>query len=447
MLILPLLPALRTPVSPVVRVGRVRRALLAAACAFVVGCWASATTAAQPDTPSAAPDAEAPNAEVPADAAPPSEAPPSDGTNEATPDAAEPGAHAAPETSEATPKPAAQPSAGAGAPARNDRQPDPASEAEPARRPSEPEPSESTPAPEPGKRDTTESPPKRELLLNRYTSAAIVGGTAVGLYTWTYFAWYKERATADHIIWNTEGWFGPDTYAAGADKLGHFWVNYAMNRLISHVLEEGGWTPLQSTLIATGGTMGFFTFIEIKDGLHPHYGFSWIDMAFNAGGNLAALGMIMVPEIDRMFDLKVAYIPSKIYRRRLAERGAVNAGEDYTGQIYQLTYHLGSLPSLRHASPWHPLRFVDVAFGYRARNYLPEPPPETHRYQEYMLCLGLDMQHVFDLLWDRYENPRTHAHGAARFFQEVLAIPYTTLPTVTYRQDNGPHPPDDDPGH
>jgi hypothetical protein len=416
--------------------------LLGAACTLVVGSWANASAAAQPrtQTPETAPPA-------PAATQTPSEPQPADVTNAPPADATQPAPEAPVDASEPEPQPPAQPSASAAAPAPdiNEKAPTPA--AEPTRTPSEPGPNNSEQTPEAAPGTAAEPPPKRELLLNRYTSAAIVGGTAVGLYTWTYFAWYKERATSDHIIWNTEGWFGPNTYAAGADKLGHFWVNYAMNRLISHVLQEGGWSPLQSTLIATTGTMGFFTFIEIKDGLHPHYGFSWIDMAFNAGGNLAALGMITMPEIDRMFDLKVAYIPSKIYRRRLTERGAVNAGEDYTGQIYQLTYHLGSLPSLRHASPWHPLRFVDVAFGYRARNYLPKPPPETHRYQEYMLCLGVDMQHVFDLLWNRFENPRTYAHGAARFFQEVLAIPYTTLPVVTYRQDNGPHPPDDGPGH
>jgi len=421
----------------------VRRTLLSVACAAVIGGWTTPPFAAQPDAPPSNPSVEAP-ADTPA----PEETKPTDSASETPPDASEPAAEEVPpQAGEAAPQPGAEPSVAPSAPAADVGQKGSAPAAEPTGTPSESAPDESNQADEPASTEAAESPPQRELLLNRYTSAAIVGGTAVGLYTWTYFAWYKERATSDHIIWNTEGWFGPNTYAAGADKLGHFWVNYAMNRLISHVLEEGGWTPLQGTLIATTATMGFFTFIEIKDGLHPHYGFSWIDMAFNAGGNLAALGMIMAPEVDRMFDLKVAYIPSKIYRRRLAERGAVNAGEDYTGQIYQLTYHVGSLPSLRQASPWHPLRFVDVAFGYRARNYLPKPPPETHRYQEYMLCLGVDMQHVFDLLWDRYENPRTHAHGAARFFQEVLAIPYTTLPVVTYRQDNGPHPPDDGPGH
>ncbi len=442
MLPFPVPPASRCPVTPVAGLGRFRGTLLGATCALVVWSWASASSAAQPDTSPSDPAAEAP-----ADAATPSEAPPPDAPSETPSDTGEPDPEAPTEASEPTPQPAARPSDTTDGAAPDAGQKSSAPTAEPTSIPTQPEPTESKHTTEPATAEVEAPPPKRELLLNRYTSAAIVGGTAVGLYTWTYFAWYKERATSDHIIWNTEGWFGPNTYAAGADKLGHFWVNYAMNRLISHVLEEGGWSPLQSTLIATTATMGFFTFIEVKDGLHPHYGFSWIDMAFNAGGNLSALGMIVAPEIDRMFDLKVAYIPSKIYRRRLAERGAVNAGEDYSGQIYQLTYHVGSLPGLRQASPWHPLRFVDVAFGYRARNYLPKPPAETHRYQEYMLCLGVDMQHVFDLLWNRFENPRTHAHGAARFFTEVLALPYTTLPVVTYRQDNGPHPPDDGPGH
>jgi hypothetical protein len=286
-----------------------------------------------------------------------------------------------------------------------------------------------------------------EPLFNRTTSVLVVAGAFGALNTWTYFAWYKQRATSDHLIFNNEGWFGPDTYAGGSDKLGHFFACYFMTWLTANALAEGGWEPLPRALMGTVATQGFFTFIEFKDARHPHYGFSWGDMLFNVTGSAAALAMVNVPELDDMLDLRVDYIPSKLYFRRLKQRGAVNAGEDYTGQTYTIAYHLGSIPGVRSNPDLKWLRFLDVGFGYRAVNYLPKPEdPSTHRYQELTLLVGLNTQHVFDVLWDRYERPRGRVHGSLRFLNEMFGVPYSTAPLVKYRRDNGPAPDDGD-GH
>jgi hypothetical protein len=270
---------------------------------------------------------------------------------------------------------------------------------------------------------------KPDLLFNQATSLLVVTGAFAALNTWTYFAWYRQRATSDHLIFRNEGWFGPDTYAGGSDKLGHFFICHVMTWLSANVL------------MGAAATQGFFTFIEFKDARHPHYGFSWGDMLFNVAGSATALTLINVPVLDEMFDFRVDYVPSRLYFRRLKEHGAVNAGEDYSGQIYTFAYHLGSIPAVRQQPDLAWLRYLDLSFGYRARNYLPKPEnPDTHRYQELILGIGLNAQHVLDVLWDRYQPPRRRVHGSLRFLTEMFAVPYTTLPAVKYQRDNGPAP-------
>ena len=151
-------------------------------------------------------------------------------------------------------------------------------------------------------------------------------------YTWAYFAWYRGRERTEHLVLENDGWFGANTYAGGADKLGHAWASYAANRLTTRMLRVGGWGELPSGFVGSVTSMGFFTFIEIKDGFNPGTGFSWGDLVFDAAGNALALAFETSPSLDAMFDFKVYYRPTDLYLQSLIERGVVDAGEDYSGQ-------------------------------------------------------------------------------------------------------------------
>ena len=90
------------------------------------------------------------------------------------------------------------------------------------------------PAPSPGEHDGAT---RRSLVL----SAAGTAGIYAVLYGWLTMAWYVRTTDADQFATHDEGWFGSDTYAGGADKLGHLWGNYAMTRGVSQILQYGGW--------------------------------------------------------------------------------------------------------------------------------------------------------------------------------------------------------------
>ncbi|WP_428268767.1 DUF2279 domain-containing protein [Haliangium sp.] len=279
------------------------------------------------------------------------------------------------------------------------------------------------------------------LTTGKMVSAGVLGGINAAIYAWTYFAWYRPRQKYDNLVFLNEGWFGPDTYAGGADKLGHFFANYAFVRGSVAVLEAGGWDRRVATIASSAATLAFFTVIEIKDGYHQGFGFSFQDMTANVTG--VALGALMTewPALDRAIDVRIQYFPTRAFIRQLRDNGVVNAAEDYSGQAFMLAYHLGSIEPLRESRYMGWTRYFDVVAGYQARNYKPEPTePGFPRQQELFFGITLDMQAVLGA-WSESLRPSSPGwSGAVRTgadFFEYFQIPYTTLKVVGLDRDNG----------
>jgi hypothetical protein len=267
-----------------------------------------------------------------------------------------------------------------------------------------------------------------------------VGLTHAALYTWAYFAWYRGRDLSDEIIWRDEGFLGVDTYAGGADKFGHMFSNYALTRGTAQLLRSGGWSRATSVGLSSSLSLAFFTMIEIKDGYHENFGFSWGDMAFNGMGiGLAAL-METVPRVDKHFDFRLEYLPTRLFMRQLVEDGALDAAEDYSGQTFLLAHHLSAHEAITQDRHWSWVRYLDVVAGFGSRNYLPKTnDPDRVKRQEVFLGLSLNMQEVLDqTLFRSRASRQTRGYGALRFATEVVAVPYTTLPVLQNERFQAP---------
>lgn len=247
--------------------------------------------------------------------------------------------------------------------------------------------------------------------------------------TWSYFAWYSKQ-DQQNFQFKDEGWFGPETYAGGTDKIGHFFSNYIMARGFSSMLRSAGMSPLSSSLTANALTLIFFTGIEVKDGLHKNYGFSMGDMISNVLGNVLATVMVEFPKVDEMFDLRLEYFPSKRYREALEKQNDVNAGEDYTGMFFTLWYHLSSLNTIKESG--NPLikslKYLDVGLGYHTDNFKPEPVDSTSQ-QSQQLYFGItaNVQKIFDDLFFDQGKKHNFARGITSSFNEFFTIPGTAL--------------------
>lgn len=260
-----------------------------------------------------------------------------------------------------------------------------------------------------------------------------IGGIHAGLYTFAYFAWYRGRNISDELVFRDEGYFALDTYAGGADKLGHMYSNYALTRGTFQILRYGGWSPTVSNAAAGGLTLAFFTAIEIKDGFHQNFGFSWGDMTFNLLGISLALAMENFEWVDRHFDYRVEYVPTKLFIDQLLEDGVVDAAEDYSGQTFILAHHLRAHQAIRQSEYFGWMRYMDVAIGFGSRNYLPKPiDPRALRHQDIFLGVALNTQEVINqIFFPQRSQHKGVGYKSQRFVTEILAVPFTTLPVIT----------------
>jgi hypothetical protein len=256
---------------------------------------------------------------------------------------------------------------------------------------------------------------------HRWWAVGALGGIYVPLTVWAYFAWYYDKDNLPEFKFGGDGLFGQETYAGGADKLGHFWALMALSRGTTEILRAGGWSDTKAAIMASSLSFAFFFFVEIKDGYY--YEFSPGDLAANGLGSLASAALTLSPRLDELIDFRMQYFPSERFRPKLAD-GNVDVAEDYSGQTFLTALHLGALPGVKGTRAGEVLRFVDFTVGYETRGYRPHPPPTElwDRHQNLMVGLSLNMQGLVDATL--HGGFRKVGHGAF----EVWQLPFTTLP-------------------
>ena len=265
---------------------------------------------------------------------------------------------------------------------------------------------------------------------DKWIAAGSLAGLYAGLTTWAYFAWYHNEDQLPEFTVNGDGWFGENTYAGGSDKLGHLWGNLVVARETSEILVAGGWSRMQASLIASGLSLSFFTFVEIKDGFY--YQFSTGDMVGNVIGAGMSVLLSNVPAVDDLIDFRVEYLPTDQYLDNLTSEGDVDIVEDYSGQTYLLALHVAAIPGAADSAWTEWTRYVDVVGGFQSRNYKPDPvdPAASPRSQSLFFGVALNMQHVLDRVFGTDPDQSgaakwTHTIGHHVF--EYLSVPFTTL--------------------
>ena len=270
-------------------------------------------------------------------------------------------------------------------------------------------------------------------LYSKPVSAGVVGAVYGAVGVWAYFAWFYNRPPKPFSI--DYSLFELEEYAGGADKLGHFWATYVLARSTTSVLVRGGWRRFPSSLVASGLSLLFFTLSEVEDSFV--YSFEVGDATFNLAGAAFSVLMDNVPEVDRLLDFRVEYVPSPLYRRSFRKEGNLDLANDYTGQSYMLALHLDALPRVTEPTWMHWARYVDVVVGFETRHFSPIGDGGIPR-QDLYAGVAINMQHVLRRLFPCNTTGRQVGEGAL----EVLSVPYTTLKIdVASRQRDAAIPP------
>ena len=257
-----------------------------------------------------------------------------------------------------------------------------------------------------------------EPLYSKETAVALVGGTWAAASTYAYFAWFRHATRTTDPIFTLEG-FAANTYAGGADKLGHFWAGHMFSYLTTEALVHGGFRTLPSSIIGFGLSQLFGTVSEYKDSLH--YQFEYGDIIANASGAIFNILLENIPTLDRLIDLRLDYWPSTEYLR-LLRHGNVDGAQDYSGQSYLLAVHLRAVPGLD--SPWLGwTKYVDAVIGFETRNYAPLPDDVNAKPRQTLYGgIAIDMQAVLERLF-----PDTTGRRVGHGFLEFVSVPFTTI--------------------
>lgn len=235
--------------------------------------------------------------------------------------------------------------------------------------------------------------------------------------------WYKGKDRVPFHFYNDNRGY------LQVDKFGHMFGGYVYSYAGYHGLLELGATRKEALIF--GSTLGFVLQfpIEIMDGLHEGYGFSWGDVAANTMGSVLVLGQELAfggQLVRYKFSYREPEYPPHLkgfygqtYMTRLLK--------DYNGHTYWLTLPLNKVVLRQKLPPW-----ISLAFGYGANGMYGEfeniatfngtAVPETERYRQFLLSP--------DIEWSRIKTESKFLklvfHGMSFIKVPLPALEYTS---------------------
>jgi hypothetical protein len=251
--------------------------------------------------------------------------------------------------------------------------------------------------------------PPQSQVRRRTRTVALTGVGVVALYGAT--VWYKEGVSSKFRTVD-EGWFGKDTYAGGADKLGHAFTAYAGTRLLRKGYEWAGNPPDRALNLAALTTLGTLMGVEILDGFSEKYRFSLQDTVMNVAGTGLAYLMEKDPKLDALVDFRFQYWPSG---------DKFDPVGDYSGQTYLGVLKLNGVHKLHR---YKPLRYLELAVGYGTRGFESE---NGERSRNIYYGISLNLSNILGDTVFRHSSRGSRSQRITDTFLEYIQVPGTAL--------------------
>lgn len=204
-------------------------------------------------------------------------------------------------------------------------------------------------------------------------------------------AWYRNRKMVPFHFFNDNKAY------LQVDKFGHSFGSYVESYIGYQWLKNSGVGKTKALIF--GGTMGLImqTPIEIMDGIHEGWGFSWGDMAANAFGSALVIGQELLWN-EQLVKYKFSYWESTYSQRANGYLGKTTLDKllkDYNGHTYWLSMPVNKIIQHKRIPSW-----LNIAVGYGANglfgefenvsNYNGVQIEPTTRYRQYLLSLDID---------------------------------------------------------
>ena len=207
--------------------------------------------------------------------------------------------------------------------------------------------------------------------------------------------WYKGKERVPfHFYIDNAGYLQ-------VDKFGHMFGGYVYSYIGYFGLLKLGATRKEALVF--GSTLGFVLQfpIEIMDGLHEGYGFSWGDVAANSMGSALVFGQELLFK-EQVMKYKFSFWESEYSKNSNGFYGETTMNrllKDYNGHTYWLSIPLNKFAFNQTLPQW-----FSIAVGYSANGVYGEfenvtsyngiTIPETERYRQYFFSLDVDWTRI-----------------------------------------------------
>ena len=222
-----------------------------------------------------------------------------------------------------------------------------------------------------------------------------------------------------------EGWFGQDTRFGGADKVGHLYAHYVVQRMLFTTYDHLDSEPNEALIFSTTMTCVIGLMIECGDTFTSQYGFAVNDIIADYIG--VAIGALLdySPVADSFFGLSVTYIPTDAYLE--TQHGWLRALEwvnDYSGYKYLANFKLAGFKNIGIDLPEF-LRYIQLDVGYYTRNMsaYDEKIINTRDDDRRNLYCGISINFA-EIVKDFYDDDKSVACRVSQ-----IPFRYYTIPT------------------
>jgi hypothetical protein len=237
------------------------------------------------------------------------------------------------------------------------------------------------------------APRGEEDTSNVWIVSGVSSAIVAGLLAWATQAWWEDGL--EPFSFRETGAFGHETYAGGADKVGHAYANYMMTHVGAALYRSLGMSPTRAAIYAAAGTFLVANWFELIDGF-TKFGFEYGDVIANTFG--AGLGLLtqIFPEVDETVGFRIGYVPSRDFLDN--DKSVLKWINDYSGMAF---FGDLKLRGVFHAFGEDPgfARFVLCGVVYSTGDYSPiRRDAEKHRALGFHV--GLDFAEVIRWMAD-----------------------------------------------
>jgi len=242
---------------------------------------------------------------------------------------------------------------------------------------------------------------EKVLLTNVAIGSLIVG--------WGFSQWgYGD----EDFHYDDEGWFAKETSNGGADKLGHFYTNYLITRILTPLYENWGYSNKDAALYASLSTVFFSGLLmEVGDGFSEH-GFSKEDLIVDVLGAAAGYLLATQPNLAKKIDFRVEYNPF------LDTDNVTDFTTDYERMKHLVAIKAEGFEMFED----NYMRYIELHIGYYTRNFNHDSMPIEERERNLYVGIGINLSTLlrpaigdYAKVFNYYQVPYTYIEAKKEF--------------------------------